>query len=639
MLLAGMATARAASGDLDPTFGVGGLAVTDFPSSSGSAAVAVQSDGKIVAVGSASSGFAFAVARYQPNGSLDAGFAGTGKVMTTFGGGSAEASAVALASDGKIVVAGSAAPGGFCCQFALARYNTNGSLDTSFDGDGRVTTVFGGLTSALALAIQSDGKIVAAGSTYNPVGPSGVAIARYNLDGSLDVGFGTLGKVVFGFGGCCDDAASIALQGDGRIVVAGGRGAGGDFTLARLNSDGTLDATFGVGGRVATDFGGFDRANAVAIQRDGQIVAAGDGRERFALARYNADGSLDPTFGSGGKVITSIFAENIESARSVAIQANGKIVAVGSVFHNFSRDFGLVRYNADGSLDPAFGSGGIVTTNFGDRSADAAASVAIQPNGMLVVAGATGPGCGNPCLFSVARYIGDAVDLTAPAIVALQTPLPNANGWNNTTVSVNWTVDDPESGIASSSGCAPITLVGETGGTTLTCSAQNGAGLSSSMSITVRIDETAPSIAFNGNAGAYTVDQTILITCLATDGLSGIATTSCPFVASGPATNYVGTAATTSTTLVATAFDNAGNLTSASTTLTVTVTADGICRLTASLTDAETICEQVTSIASAPNARAHAGKLQAFDNFLDALSGDSIPADMAELLRSLAHLL
>ena len=134
--------------------------------------------------------------------------------------------AVALAADGKILVAGSAAPGGFCCQFALARYNTNGSLDTSFDGDGRVTT-FGGLSSASALAIQADGKIVVAGSTYNPVGTSGVAIARYNLDGSLDISFGTLGKVIFGFGGCCDDAAAIALQADGRIVVAGGRGPSG----------------------------------------------------------------------------------------------------------------------------------------------------------------------------------------------------------------------------------------------------------------------------------------------------------------------------------------------------------------------------------------------------------------------------
>jgi uncharacterized delta-60 repeat protein len=573
------------------------------------------------------------------NGSLDTGFGTAGKVMTTFGGGSAEANAVALQADGKIVVAGSAAPAGFCCQFALVRYNVDGSLDASFDGDGRALTVFGGLTTASALAIQPDGKIILAGSGFNPVGPSGVALARYNSDGTLDGAFGTLGKVIFNFGGCCDGAAAIVLQADGRIVVAGSGGPSHDFTLARLNSNGALDGTFGVAGKVTTDFGGFDRANSAAIQGDGKIVAGGDGRERFALARYNSDGSLDSSFGSDGRVTTQFFGENIESGRALAIQANGKIVSVGSVFHNFSQDFGLVRHNTDGSLDSSFGGGGKVTTNFGDRSADLAASVAIQRDGMIVVAGATGPGCGNPCQFSVARYIGDPVDTTAPVITVLSSPAPNASGWNNETVSVSWTVGDPESGIASSSGCGPTTLTQETAGTTLTCFAQNGAGLSSSESVTIMIDKTAPSITFSGNVGSYTVDQTIVITCTASDALSGIATTSCPNVASGPATDYVGTTATTSTTLTATATDHAANSAAASTTFTVTVTANGICRLSASLAGADDICAKAMSIASAPNATAKAGMLRAFDSFLAAQSGKSIPADVAELLGRLAHLL
>lgn len=152
-------------------------------------------------------------------------------------------------------------------------------------------------------------------------------------------------------------------------------------------------------------------------------------------------------------------------------------------------------------------------------------------------------------------------------------------------------------------------------------------------------DTTAPTITFSGNAGTYTVDETIFITCEATDDLSGIATTTCPDVASGPATDYVGSTATTSWTLTATATDNAGNFTSASATFTVTVTADGICRLSVSLGIGNAVCSQVASIATTQNAAAKVGKLQAFDNFLAAQSSQSVPADMATLLSRLAHLL
>ena len=230
-------------------------------------------------------------------------------------------------------------------------------------------------------------------------------------------------------------------------------------------------------------------------------------------------------------------------------------------------------------------------------------------------------------------------DSTAPMISATTAPAPNAYGWNNTDVTASWSVSDPESGIASTSGCGATTLTQETGGTTLACSALNGAGLSATESVLVRIDKTAPTVAFSGNAGTYTVDQTFRITCDAADVLSGVATTSCPDVASGPATNYVGTTATTTTTLTAAATDRAGNSATASTTFTVTVTAEGICRLSASLATAEDICAKVTSIATAPNAAAKAGKLTALDSFLAAQSGKSIPADMADLLGRLAHVL
>jgi probable HAF family extracellular repeat protein len=227
---------------------------------------------------------------------------------------------------------------------------------------------------------------------------------------------------------------------------------------------------------------------------------------------------------------------------------------------------------------------------------------------------------------------------TPPLIAASLSPAPNSRGWNNTDVTASWTLTDP-TGITSSNGCATTVLSAETAGTTLTCTATNGAGLTASQSVTVRIDKTAPTMTFSGNAGTYTVDQTILVTCSASDALSGIATTSCPAVASGPATDFVGTTATTITTLTATATDNAGNSASATTTFTVTVDADGICRLTASLGTADAICAHVTSIATAPNDSAKAGKLGAFDNFLAAQNGKSIPEDLATLLSRLAHLL
>jgi probable HAF family extracellular repeat protein len=225
-----------------------------------------------------------------------------------------------------------------------------------------------------------------------------------------------------------------------------------------------------------------------------------------------------------------------------------------------------------------------------------------------------------------------------PLITVTQDPLPNPAGWNNSDVTVTWSVSDPGSGGVSSTGCGQTTLTQETSGTTLTCSAQNGVGLSASRSVIIKIDKTAPTITFSGNAGTYTVDQTILITCSASDALSGIATTSCPAVASGPATNFVGTTAMTSTTLTALGSDNAGNSASASSTFTVVVDADGICRLAASLRTADAICAHVRSIAAAPNATAKSGKLKAFDHFLAAQSGKSIPADLATLLSRLAHL-
>jgi uncharacterized delta-60 repeat protein len=334
-------------------------------------------------------------------GALDLTF-GSGGVVTTDFGGSDSAEAVAIQSDGKIVAVGGtfSFPSG---DFALARYNADGSLDASFGPGGKVTTDFGGFDAASAAVIQPDGRIVAAGRS----GSGDFALARYNADGSLDPTFGSGGKVTTDFGGF-DAAFGVALQADGKIVAAGQGGPGGGFAFARYNTDGSLDPSFGSGGEVTTHFtSGVEVVIAVAIQLDGKIVVTGQtfagGFQQFALARYNADGSLDASFGSGGIVATN-FGFDSAFGGALAIQSNGKIVAAGRA----GTDFLLARYNGDGNLDATFGSGGIVTTDFGGAFFDAAFGVALQSNGKIVAAGGTFNGFVGPSAdFALARYNPD----------------------------------------------------------------------------------------------------------------------------------------------------------------------------------------------------------------------------------------
>jgi uncharacterized delta-60 repeat protein len=400
--------AAAPPGDLDPTFDGDGKVITDFLASTDVAnGVALQGDGKIVAAGLAivSGNVDFALARYNTDGSLDTTFDGDGKVTTDFAGGFDEARGVAIQGDGKLVAAGSAnLPG---TDFALARYNTDGSLDTTFDGDGKVTTDFaGGNDQAFDVAIQADGKIVAAGGG-DVSGTRDFDLARYNTDGSLDITFDGDGKVITDFAGGFDQAFDVAIQADGKIVAGGGASVSGteDFALARYNTDGSLDTTFDGDGKVTTDLAGStDEVSAVAIQADGKILAAGiadvSGDLEFALARYNTDGSLDTTFDGDGKVTTD-FAGSIDQAFDVAIQADGKIVAAGRATSG-NDEFGLARYNNDGSLDTIFSGDGKVTTDFAGGN-DQAFAVAIQADKKIVAAG--GIRVAADINFGLARYM------------------------------------------------------------------------------------------------------------------------------------------------------------------------------------------------------------------------------------------
>lgn len=417
-------TVQAAAGDLDPTFGAVGKVTTDFFGDHDDVRGAViQPDGKIIVVGGAfdPNGLGgLALARYNTDGSLDSTFGSAGKSVFPFG---ILANCAALQPDGKTVVAGGRGPLGF----ALQRYNSDGSLDVTFGSAGTVTTrILGFEDVANAIAIQPNGKIVAVGfadTTHVFRQKPDFAIARYKRDGTLDSTFGIGGKVTTDFLGFADIANSVAVQPDGKIIAVGSMRLNAfepgveQFSVARYNIDGALDSTFGVGGKVRPFFfGGFDQANAVALLPNGEIIVAGFATNNhlpsisdFAMTRLNRDGSIDASFGSSGKVATD-FSSEFDSANSIGVQPDGKIVLVGVVSKGRfaeATDFAVARYNADGSLDESFGSGGKVTTDFFGLSNIARVGL-LQRDGKIVAVGRADRGILGD--FALARYNGDTFD-------------------------------------------------------------------------------------------------------------------------------------------------------------------------------------------------------------------------------------
>jgi uncharacterized delta-60 repeat protein len=396
--LAISATAIAAAGDLDPTFSGDGRQTTDFSPGSRDTAngVAIQSDGKIVVVGYTpvdhgdtshlNTNDDFALARYNPNGTLDTTFSGDGKQTTDFGG-EDQAYGVAIQPNAKIVVVGvdfnnSTGNGG---DFVLARYNPNGSLDTSFSGDGEQAIGSDG-DAAAAVAIQPNGKIVAVGPCcgVRDVGER-FLIARFNANGSLDPTFAGDGTQMTSFRNS-SVADAVAIQANGKIVVAGETtndafNGTRDYALARYNPNGTLDTSFSGDGKQVTSIEG--QAYGVGIQSSGKIVVVGSGGTS-AIARYNPNGSRDTKFAGDGSAAFG------DSANAVVIQANDKIVVVGGGT--------LARYNANGSRDTSFSGDG--SAGFDGR----ASAVSLQANGRIVVAGYSFDGSDYD--FALARYLG-----------------------------------------------------------------------------------------------------------------------------------------------------------------------------------------------------------------------------------------
>ena len=417
LLLGGWGMAQAADGDLDPTFGNGGKVVTDFTNSTDwLSRIAVQPDGKIVAIGDTHPSHKGALARYNPDGTLDATFGNGGKVITVANVRESAAGLLIL-PDGKIMISGSIdLPSSYDTSFALLRYNSDGSVDSTFGNGGIVTTNVGtDDDQAYAIALQSDGKIVAAGRRGIQFYPTeqrkgNVALARYNPDGSLDATFGNGGTVVNDFGqGLESYAIELIIQPDGKLIIAGEGSY--YFLVARYNSNGTLDTTFGGSGfRFANFSSSWDGARDALLQPDGKIVLVGwsilnSPYDSFAMARFNSDGSFDQTFGNGGKVLMV----DQGDLNAVALQGDGKLIALGNS-NSTNSPFVLLRFNVNGSLDSTFGSGGTVTTSFGGATAEGV-DLVFQPDGKLLAGGLTSSDIYfNNSDFALARYL----DSSAP---------------------------------------------------------------------------------------------------------------------------------------------------------------------------------------------------------------------------------
>lgn len=404
------------AGSLDPTFGVGGVVLTDFGNTADTGtATAIQRDGKIIVVGSSDqsgTGLDFALARYNPNGSLDPSFGIGGKVTTDFGDASDTAMAVAVEHDGKIVVAGYSYQPGTGYDFAVARYNRNGSLDRSFGDNGKVTTDLGSQYDwGESIVVQSDGKLIMGGITYRAGTLDDFALVRYNANGTVDTTFGNHGMVFTDFAGRYDFLYKVLLQPDGKILADGTatESLGEGMAVVRYNRDGSLDPSFGTGGKAFIyffDFGEFGRGAVLAP--NGKILLYGDSYQEntdndFTLIRLNPNGSLDTTFGIGGEVTTD-FQNNFDIGTCVVVQPNGKIVAGGySEPDDGSIHFALARYNTDGTLDKSFGTNGEVVTNLaGDAFMT---GLVLQRNGAVVAVGhSTQPGTGED--FTLVGYQG-----------------------------------------------------------------------------------------------------------------------------------------------------------------------------------------------------------------------------------------
>ena len=355
-------------GTLDPTFGTGGRAIATVPGNySSGEAIAEQPDGKIV-VGGATPGYAL-LARFHADGSLDTGFGNNGLVLTDVDASNDFISAVAVQADGRIIAGGVRFNAQADGRAIVMRHLPDGDLDASFGTNGIRTIDLTGTTDSYikGLVLQPDGRIVACGERYTGSEWESFVL-RLNSDGTTDSGFGVVQMDISANGD--DNATDIARQNDGRIVVCGTAesAVGGGMFIARLNANGTFDNTFGTGGKLVLDIGGggTDAANSVRVQDDGKIVVCGlldteDGY-RIGVVRMLVDGTLDTAFGTNGSVAIDLGVDDW-ALPTLALQPDGKILVGADNNTGNPARVKVIRILQDGSLDAAFGTNGTGTSN------------------------------------------------------------------------------------------------------------------------------------------------------------------------------------------------------------------------------------------------------------------------------------
>jgi uncharacterized delta-60 repeat protein len=585
----------AAPSDLDPTFSGDGIASATVGGNSGVPLhFAFQGDGKIVAgtncVGATA--FDFCLARLNTDGSLDTSFSGDGTVLTDISGDFDEIWSVGVQSDGKILAGGTCGPN-FYSYFCLARYDTSGNLDTTFSGDGMLMTDVAqssgtgngstGGSKARSLLIQPDGKILLVGTcgymnqSYTVLRDA--CAARYNADGTLDATFGSGGRALHDLGTNNDSVNAAALESDGAIILGGscGNTSSGSFCIARFSGGGTYDSSMGT---ITTAMGLTSSViNDVAITSSGAIAAVGScvnpgtSESAFCIARYTAGGALDTTFNGTGKQLIKIGSGG--NAQALALQASGKLIVAGGCLVNTNpanQDFCLARYTVDGTLDPTFGTGGIATTDI--TSSDYVGDIEVAGNGKIVVGG----WC--PTDWCFARYIGDPFDVDPPAITLSIDAVDSqaASGWYNAATSgsdgvlihmsatdatavLSVTCSDNGTQVFSTKNATGTFVLGD-GMHSISCVGDDGvnppgAGTGSTpMPFLVNVDKTAPTATCVVNPVVLHSAPASVVVANVTDATSG--PSSSTWSAPNPDTSTIGLHS-----VVISPTDNAGNIGSA----------------------------------------------------------------------------
>lgn len=389
------------------------------------------------------------VVRHNANGSVDTSFGRNGSFIAeccddAFG--SPVFYDFVVQPDGKLLLTGGDYTGYFSYGIYTVRLNANGTLDYTFGYKGGIFTTVPGETFGSVggnIALQADGKIVVLGSTFSsPDVADKVVLVRYNANGTPDTSFGAGGTVITTVGTNLINNRELLFQPDGKILAAGHANFSGNINayVARYNIDGTLDTGFGTNGIVGVDINNnFNKVGRMALQPDGKIVVngenfnnPGDAVISSSIFRLDVNGAVDTTFGTNGFVIIPAANSNEGVGKTLALQQNGKILTAA----HRSGTFATLRYNSNGTIDNSFGSNGVVTTVVGSNpGADGISSLAVQTDGKIVAAGGV-RNASNSFDVGLVRYLGDSLIPAANNLVSGRVVVPDGRGLRNATVSI-----------------------------------------------------------------------------------------------------------------------------------------------------------------------------------------------------------